>query len=936
MTTLAMVLAFAMAAGGESPPAARGSKTARDPAAAGDSKAARGFTIASYYFPNYHPGDPRNEARRGKGWCEWELVKSAKPRFPGHQQPNLPAWGTEDESDPAVMARKIDAAADHGVDAFIFDWYWYDDGPFLDRALERGFLKASNNRRLRFALMWANHDWTDIHPRTLKHDPPLLYRGRISPTTFERMTDHIIAVCFKHPSHWKIAGRPYFSVYDLTALVASFGSLDATRQALEHFRAKTKAAGFPDLHLNAVVWGNTILPGEQKPADAAAVIKALGFDSVTSYVWIHHVALPDFPATDYGYVKDKYFEYWAQAEKMFGGVPYYPNATMGWDSSPRADPSDPFINAGYPFMATIGGNTPERFREALEQAKERLAARPPAERILTINCWNEWTEGSYLEPDTRSGMKYLEAVKSVFGAGSNAGGAPRAGAVKDKPGLPRILLIGDSISIGYTPRVHALLEGKANVHRPPVNCASTKHGLEAIDSWLGKGPWDVIHFNWGLHDLKHVDARGQMLDKSKGGTHQVPLPQYEKNLAELVRRLKETGAALIWCSTTPVPEGAGGRIAGEEKAYNESAGQIAREQGLRVNDLWSLASSRPDGIQIPRNVHFTPRGYDVLAEQVADSIVSALARRPLAAKTRVSLADGKWHIGGTVTYPGTRAEGLLMNVRMVNSVFEDRNRPDFDPEANTSAFVAKIPDYAAHGVRAFTICLQGGMPDYEGALNSAFEPDGSLRDPYLARVRRVIEACDKSGLGVILGCFYQRQDQILRDEAAVRGAVAGVTRWIKECGFANVCLEIANEFEHGGFDHKILRTPEGEVELIRLAKREAPDLLVSTSGLGHGRLHDPVCEASDFLLVHYNGVPLEEIPRCIEALEKFRKPIVCNEDDKPGEAGARAAELSVKSGASWGCMLKEVNQFFPFSFKGAADDPVIYAKIEELTSRPRN
>ncbi len=91
---------------------------------------------------------------------------------------------------------------------------------------------------------------------------------------------------------------------------------------------------------------------------------------------------------------------------------------------------------------------------------------------------------------------------------------------------------------------------------------------------------------------------------------------------------------------------------------------------------------------------------------------------------------------------------------MVNSVFEDRRKPDFDPEANTSRFLSHLPDYAAHGVGAFTICLQGGRPRYEGAVNSAFAPDGSLRESYLARVRRVIEACDRHGLVVILGCFY--------------------------------------------------------------------------------------------------------------------------------------------------------------------------------------
>ena len=127
------------------------------------------ITVASYYFGNYHPGDARNSKMKGKGkkWSEWELVKAAKPRFPGHHQPNVPLWGYEDEANPKVMAKKIAAAADHGIDAFIFDWYYYDDGPFLERPIDKGFLKAKNNNRIKFAFMWANHDWIELHPGLL-------------------------------------------------------------------------------------------------------------------------------------------------------------------------------------------------------------------------------------------------------------------------------------------------------------------------------------------------------------------------------------------------------------------------------------------------------------------------------------------------------------------------------------------------------------------------------------------------------------------------------------------------------------------------------------------------------------------------------------------------------------------------------------------------
>jgi len=373
---------------------------------------AKPIEVACYYFGNYHPGDSRNAKLKGPDWSEWDLVKSAKPRFPGHKQPNVPLWGYTDESRPEVMAQKIEAAAEHSIDAFIFDWYYYNDGPFLDRPIDRGFLKAKNNKRLKFAFMWANHDWIDIHPYTRGTAAKLLYPGRVSPEGFDRIADHLIKDYFRRSNYWRIDGKPYFSFYDLNNLVASFGSVDATRQALEKFREKARAAKLTGLHLNAVVWGQVILPGESKVENLPDLVKQLGFDSVTSYVWIHHVGLPQ-QQTDYNAVRDRYFEFWGQAEKDFA-VPYFPNITMGWDPSPRANQSQPFENVGYPFMNTIANNTPENFKEALQLTKNRLDATANGPRVLNINCWNEWTEGSYLEPDTVHKFAYLDAVKAVF------------------------------------------------------------------------------------------------------------------------------------------------------------------------------------------------------------------------------------------------------------------------------------------------------------------------------------------------------------------------------------------------------------------------------------------------------------------------------------------------------------------------------------------
>jgi hypothetical protein len=374
-----------------------------------------GYEIACYYFPNYHV-DPRNEAVHGPGWTEWELVSRAEPRFPDHRQPRVPLWGYEDESDPLIMARKIDAAADHGIDVFLFDWYFYDDGPFLERALEQGFLEAPNRDRLKFALMWANHNWMNIHPALLSttgSQAQLLYAGSVTRQTFDALVDLVIERYFKHPCYWLVDGCPYFSIYELHTLIEGLGGIEPTRDALNSFRNRVKAAGFPDLHLNDVAWDLPLLPGETAVVNPQQLLEALGFNSLTSYVWIHHVPLPIFPETPYRYVMDNAIIDWQQTRESFT-LPYYPNVTMGWDSSPRTLQSDRFLNAGYPFMPTLSENTPQAFQQALVEVKQFLDQQDN-QRIFTINAWNEWTEGSYLEPDTVDGMAYLEAIRTVFG-----------------------------------------------------------------------------------------------------------------------------------------------------------------------------------------------------------------------------------------------------------------------------------------------------------------------------------------------------------------------------------------------------------------------------------------------------------------------------------------------------------------------------------------
>lgn len=202
--------------------------------------------------------------------------------------------------------------------------------------------------------------------------------------------------------------------------------------------------------------------------------------------------------------------------------------------------------------------------------------------------------------------------------------------IEDVPGLPRVLLIGDSISMGYTLAVRELLKGKANVHRIPTNGGPTTKGLQEIKAWLGDSKWDVIHFNWGLHDLKFLkDNPSKRTDPKAAGSHrQVSLEDYEKNLRELVATMKTTGAKLIWCNTTPVPEGADGRIVGDELKYNEAAARVMKEASIPTDDLYSHAKAKLAEIQLPdANVHFSVEGSKYLAQQVAAEIEKALPKK---------------------------------------------------------------------------------------------------------------------------------------------------------------------------------------------------------------------------------------------------------------------------------------------------------------------
>ncbi|MBK8090571.1 MAG: SGNH/GDSL hydrolase family protein [Verrucomicrobiaceae bacterium] len=199
--------------------------------------------------------------------------------------------------------------------------------------------------------------------------------------------------------------------------------------------------------------------------------------------------------------------------------------------------------------------------------------------------------------------------------------------VEDVPGLPRVLLIGDSISMGYTVDVREMLKGTANVHRIPTNGGPTTNGLKSIAQWLGDAKWDVIHFNWGLHDLKYIlnDPSKRADPKDPAAHPQVTVADYEKNLTALVKTMQATGAKLIWCNTTHVPAGSDGRIEGDEEKYNAAAARVMTAASVPTDDLRAHALAKPEA-QLPANVHYTPEGSRYLAEKVSAEIRLALKK----------------------------------------------------------------------------------------------------------------------------------------------------------------------------------------------------------------------------------------------------------------------------------------------------------------------
>jgi len=361
---------------------------------------------AVYWFGNYHR-DARNEAWHGVGYTEWDLVRHAERRFEGHQQPIVPQWGYTEDTSPADFDRAAAAAVDAGIDAFLVDWYWYH-GPFLHRPLDEVILPSTSS--LRFALMWANHDWVDVFPAPPHGQPgDLLAPAQVNPTEFRRLTQHVITRYMTSDRYWRVDGGAYYSIFRVDSLIDWFGGIEPTRNALEDFRARARTAGVGELHLAGVL-GFGQLDIRSRPAEDVA---ALGLDSLTNYNW-HDTedALgpgPTLPYADWRQGAQKRWDIWAEHSP----VPFLPNVSVGWDSTPRTAPGEPVRADRWPYLPVIVDNTPEELEAGMQAALRWLADRP-GPKYLTINAWNEWTEGSTLEPDNWWGTGKLDALRRAL------------------------------------------------------------------------------------------------------------------------------------------------------------------------------------------------------------------------------------------------------------------------------------------------------------------------------------------------------------------------------------------------------------------------------------------------------------------------------------------------------------------------------------------
>ena len=243
--------------------------------------------VAAYVWPSYTGDDIRARIFWDEGIGEWQSVKSAGAKFPGHNWPRKPVWGYLNEADPKVMEMQIDEAVEHGVNVFIYDWYWYDRHPFLENCLNDGFLKAPNNDRMKFYIMWANHNADYLWDKRNSHLDTLIWDGSVNQDEFEIIANRLIDRYFTHPSYYLIDGKPVFSIFDPENLIKGLGGIEQTKQAFDWFRELAVKKGLNGIHFQLILRNDAnfamFSKKEQSEYKLSDVVTDVGFDSVTHY-----------------------------------------------------------------------------------------------------------------------------------------------------------------------------------------------------------------------------------------------------------------------------------------------------------------------------------------------------------------------------------------------------------------------------------------------------------------------------------------------------------------------------------------------------------------------------------------------------------------------------------------------------------------------------
>lgn len=373
------------------------------------------YDIAAYIWPSYTGDELRTRQFWPEGYGEWQTVKAHKSVIEGDNWPRKPMWGYVNEANPDVMAMEIDVATRYGVNVFIYDWYWYDRRPFLENCLNDGFLKAHNNKKMQFYLMWANHDASLLWDRRISElrwkSEATVWYGSQDFAEFKIIVERLISKYFVQDNYYKIDGCPVFMLYDLQNFIKGFGSVAEARKALDYFRAEVAKAGFKGLHLQTRICDFDDMPRYTDAPDIVAefqvLMDELNFDSFTHYqmVDIEASKMEKAPPTPYAERLPVMKREYDRIDKANYKQTYFPHVSVGWDSNPR-----------YTELARniLTDCTPAEIEKACRFAKEYVDTHNLPAPLVTVNSWNEWTETSYIQPDDLYGYGYLEAIKKVF------------------------------------------------------------------------------------------------------------------------------------------------------------------------------------------------------------------------------------------------------------------------------------------------------------------------------------------------------------------------------------------------------------------------------------------------------------------------------------------------------------------------------------------